>query len=398
MTTGVSMQNIKQVTESNTPDPRALGRREFLANTAVIAAGLAIVSSCASSERPKEIANNSNNGLDSGRNEMKRRKLGKVEVSEIGAGCMSISANYGPPADRNQGIQVIRTAYEKGVTFFDTAEVYGPYTSEELVGEALAPFRDKVAIATKFGFDIEGVSGGLNSRYEHIKKVVEDSLKRLRTNRIDLYYQHRVDPKVPIEDVAGAIKDLISEGKVLHFGLSEASAKTIRRAHAVQPVTAVQTEYSFMERDVEKNGVLKTCEELGIGFVPWGPVGMGYLTGKIDAHTRLDPKTDLRAGFDRFSPENIAANMPIVDLLKRFAQTKNATPSQIALAWLMAQKPFIVSIPGTRNMDHLNENLGALNVRLMSGDLNELETEFSKLKVHGGRMNEMQMKVVDQTV
>jgi len=392
------MQNIKQVTESNTPDPRALGRREFLANTAVIAAGLAIVSSCASSERPKEIANNSNNGLDSGRNEMKRRKLGKVEVSEIGAGCMSISANYGPPADRNQGIQVIRTAYEKGVTFFDTAEVYGPYTSEELVGEALAPFRDKVAIATKFGFDIEGVSGGLNSRYEHIKKVVEDSLKRLRTNRIDLYYQHRVDPKVPIEDVAGAIKDLISEGKVLHFGLSEASAKTIRRAHAVQPVTAVQTEYSFMERDVEKNGVLKTCEELGIGFVPWGPVGMGYLTGKIDAHTRLDPKTDLRAGFDRFSPENIAANMPIVDLLKRFAQTKNATPSQIALAWLMAQKPFIVSIPGTRNMDHLNENLGALNVRLMSGDLNELETEFSKLKVHGGRMNEMQMKVVDQTV
>lgn len=392
------MQNIKQVTESNTPDPRALGRREFLANTAVIAAGLAIVSSCASSERPKEIANNSNNGLDSGRNEMKRRKLGKVEVSEIGAGCMSISANYGPPADRNQGIQVIRTAYEKGVTFFDTAEVYGPYTSEELVGEALAPFRDKVAIATKFGFDIEGVSGGLNSRYEHIKKVVEDSLKRLRTNRIDLYYQHRVDPKVPIEDVAGAIKDLISEGKVLHFGLSEASAKTIRRAHAVQPVTAVQTEYSFMERDVEKNGVLKTCEELGIGFVPWGPVGMGYLTGKIDAHTRLDPKTDLRAGFDRFSPENIAANMPIVDLLKRFAQTKNATPSQIALAWLMAQKPFIVSIPGTRNMDHLNENLGALNVRLMPGDLNELETEFSKLKVHGGRMNEMQMQQVDQKI
>jgi len=204
--------------------------------------------------------------------------------------------------------------------------------------------------------------------------------------------------KCRFEDVAGAIKDLISEGKVLHFGLSEASAKTIRRAHAVQPVTAVQTEYSFMERDVEKNGVLKTCEELGIGFVPWGPVGMGYLTGKIDAHTRLDPKTDLRAGFDRFSPENIVANMPIVDLLKRFAQKKNATPSQIALAWLMAQKPFIVSIPGTRNMDHLNENLGALNVRLMSGDLNELETEFSKLKVHGGRMNEMQMKVVDQTV
>ncbi len=313
---------------------------------------------------------------------------------------MSISANYGPPADRNQGIQVIRAAHEKGVTFFDTAEVYGPYTSEELVGEALAPFRDKVVIASKFGFEFDAngqATGGLNSRPEHIKKVVEDSLKRLRTDRIDLYYQHRVDPKVPIEEVAGAIKDLIREGKVLHFGLSEASAKTIRRAHAVQPVAAVQTEYSFMERDVEKNGVLQTCEELGIGFVPWGPVGMGYLTGRMDANTKLDPKTDLRATFDRFSPENMAANMPVVDLLRRFAEKKNATPSQIALAWLMARKPFIVSIPGTRNLDHLNENLGALNVQLTPADLSELETAFSKLKVHGGRMNEMQMQVVDQT-
>ena len=328
---------------------------------------------------------------------MRTRKLGQLEVSEIGAGAMSISANYGPPADRNQGIQVIRAAHEKGVTFFDTAEVYGPYTSEELVGEALAPFRDRVAIATKFGFDIEGGSGGLNSRPEHIKKVVEDSLKRLKTDRIDLYYQHRVDPKVPIEEVAGAVKDLIREGKVLHFGLSEASAKTIRRAHAVQPVAAVQTEYSFMERDVEKNGVLQTCEELGIGFVPWGPVGMGYLTGKMDANTKLDPKTDLRTTFDRFSPENMAANMPVVELLKRFAEKKNATPSQIALAWLVAQKPFIISIPGTRNMDHLNENLGAINVQLTPADLSELENAFSKLKVHGGRMNEMQMKVVDRT-
>jgi aryl-alcohol dehydrogenase-like predicted oxidoreductase len=270
---------------------------------------------------------------------MKTRRLGNLVVSELGAGCMSISANYGAPADRTQGINVIRTAHEKGVTFFDTAEVYGPYTSEELVGEALAPFRDKVRIATKFGFDIEGGSGGLNSRPEHIKKVVEGSLKRLKTDRIDLYYQHRVDPKVPIEDVAGAIKDLITEGKVLHFGLSEASAKTIRRAHAVQSVTAVQTEYSFMERDPEKNGVLKTCEELGIGFVPWGPLGMGYLTGKIDANTKLDPKADLRSGFARFSPENLAANMPIVDMLKRFGEKKNATPAQISLAWLMAQKP-----------------------------------------------------------
>ena len=329
---------------------------------------------------------------------MKTRKLGKLEVSEIGSGCMSISANYGPPAPRDQGIKVLRTAYEKGVTFFDTAEVYGPYTNEELVGEALAPFRDKVAIATKFGFEFDAsgkATGGLNSRPEHIKKVVEASLKRLRTDRIDLYYQHRVDPAVPIEDVAGAIKDLIKAGKVLHFGLSEASAKTIRRAHAVQPVTAIQTEYSLMERSPERNGVLATCEELGIGFVPWGPVGMGYLTGKLDANTKLDPKTDLRSGFDRFSPENLAANMPLVDLLRSIAQKKNATPSQIALAWLMAQKPFIVSIPGTRNIDHLTENLGATNVHLMPADLREIETAVFNIKVHGGRMNAMQMQIVE---
>lgn len=390
------MKENKPATRSNTNS-----RRDFLAKTAVAAAGLAIVSACGSSNQanqPKEIANSSNKAIDTGKTTMKTRKLGSLVVSELGAGCMSISANYGPPADRSQGITVIRTAYEKGVTLFDTAEVYGPYTNEELVGEALAPFRDKVAIASKFGFDIEGGSGGLNSRPEHIKKVVEGSLKRLKTDRIDLYYQHRVDPKVSIEDVAGAIKDLIAAGKVLHFGLSEASAKTIRRAHAVQPVAAVQTEYSFMERDVKKNGVLQTCEELGIGFVPWGPIGMGYLTGKIDVNTKFDPKTDLRSTFDRFSPENIAANMPVVDLLRRFAAKKNATPSQFALAWLMSQKPFIVSIPGTRNMDHLNENLGALRVQLTPADLSELETEFAKLKVHGGRMNEMQMKVVDRTV
>ncbi len=326
---------------------------------------------------------------------MKTRKLGKLEVSELGAGCMSISANYGPPAPRDQGIKVIREAHDKGVTFFDTAEVYGPFTNEDLVGEALAPIRDKVVIATKFGFDLE--AGGLNSRPEHIKKVVEASLKRLRTDRIDLYYQHRVDPKASIEDVAGAVRDLIKEGKVLHFGLSEASAKTIRRAHAVQPVTAVQTEYSVMERDVEKNGVLQACEELGIGFVPWGPVGMGYLTGKIDTSTKLDPKADLRTGFDRFSPENIAANMPMIDLLKRFGQAKNATPSQIALAWLLAQKPWIVSIPGTRNPDHLYENLGAINVQLTPADLGEIDAALAQIKVHGGRMNKMQMGFVDQT-
>ena len=386
----------EQTTEWNTQDRRVHSRRDFLAKGAVAAAGFALVSSCAPSNQPKTIANTNDKPVNIGANKMNSRKLGKLEVSELGAGCMSISANYGPPADRAQGINVIRTAHERGVTFFDTAEVYGPYTSEDLVGEALAPIRDQVAIATKFGFDIE--AGGLNSRPEHIKKVVENSLKRLRTDRIDLYYQHRVDPKVPIEDVAGAIKDLIKEGKVLHFGLSEASAKTIRRAHAVQPVAAVQTEYSFMERDVAKNGVLQTCEELGIGFVPWGPVGMGYLTGKIEANTRFDAKTDLRSTFDRFSPENIAANMPVVDLLKRLAEKKNATPSQIAIAWLMAQKPFIVSIPGTRNMDHLNENLVAIKIQLTPTDLRELQTEFSEIRVQGGRMNEMQMKVVDQTV
>ena len=327
---------------------------------------------------------------------MKTRKLGQLEVSELGAGCMSISANYGAPAPRDQGIKVIRTAHEKGVTLFDTAEVYGPYTNEELVGEALAPIRDKVHIATKFGFNLEGSGGGLNSRPEHIQKVAEASLKRLKTDRIDLFYQHRVDPKVPIDEVAAAVKELINEGKVLHFGLSEASAKTIRRAHAVQPVTAVQTEYSLMERDPEKNGVLATCEELGIGFVPWGPVGMGYLTGKVDARTKLDPKMDLRSGFDRFSPENLAANMPVVDALKRFAEKKNATPAQISLAWLLAQKPFIVPIPGTRNIDHLNENLGAINIQLTPDDLREIDYAFSKIKVQGGRMNEEQMKVVDQ--
>ena len=380
------MGKSKQRAGSNIHDRRPLTRRDFLAGTVLIGAGLAVgpLSWATSSDRHQE------------KRSMKTRSLGKLEVSEMGAGCMSISANYGPPADKNQGIRVIRTAYDKGVTFFDTAEVYGPFTNEELVGEALAPFRDKVVVATKFGFDLE--AGGLNSRPEHIRKVVEASLKRLRTDRIDLYYQHRVDPKVPIEEVAGAIKDLIKAGKVLHLGLSEASAKTIRRAHVVQPVTAIQTEYSLMERDPERNGVLKACEELGIGFVPWGPVGMGYLTGKIDTRTKLDPKTDLRAGFDRFSPANLAANQPVVDLLKRVAKRKNATPAQIALAWLLAQKPWIVPIPGTRNVNHLGENLAAINVQLTTADLREIDTAVAKIKVHGGRMNEEQMRIVDQTV
>jgi aryl-alcohol dehydrogenase-like predicted oxidoreductase len=365
------------------------GRRSFLTGAALAATSLATAQTswAAASGPTQRSLKRSNN--------MQTRKLGALEVSALGSGCMSISANYGPPADRRQGIDLIRAAHDKGVTFFDTAEVYGPYTNEDLVGEALAPFRDQIVIASKFGFDIEGGTGGVTSRPEHIKKVVEATLKRLRTDRIDLYYQHRVDPKVPIEEVAGAIKDLIKDGKVLHFGLSEPSAKTIRRAHAIQPLAAVQTEYSFMERDVERNGVLNTCEELGIGFVPWGPLGMGYLSGKISPRTKLDPETDLRSGFERFSPENLAANKAVVDVLQQFGQTRNATSAQVALAWLMAQKPWIVPIPGTRRLDHLDENLGALQVRLTPADLAELEAAFSRIKVRGGRMNKMFMEYVD---
>lgn len=329
-------------------------------------------------------------------NTMNTRRLGSLVVSELGAGCMSISANYGPPAERDAGIRLIRTAHDQGVTFFDTAEVYGPYTSEELVGEALAPIRDRVKIATKFGFAIDGTMG-LDSRPERIRRVIEASLKRLRTDHIDLFYQHRVDPKVPIEDVAGTVKDLIQDGKVLHFGLSEASARTIRRAHAVQPVAAVQTEYSLVERSPERNGVLQVCAELGIGFVPWGPVGMGYLTGKLDPSTRFDERTDLRSGFDRFSPENLAANQAVLDVVKRFAHRKGATPAQLSLAWLLAQKPWIVPIPGTRNLNHLTENHGAINVALTAEDLRDLDTALASVTVHGGRMNEPQMQIVDQT-
>jgi aryl-alcohol dehydrogenase-like predicted oxidoreductase len=381
---------------SSKSDNHLLSRRDFVTRTSLIGAGLVVGPLWTGCSDQSAEVRTTTTGSARGLNTMKTRQLGTLTVSEIGAGAMSISANYGPPADRGEGIKVLREAHQRGVTFFDTAEVYGPYTNEALVGEALAPVRDSVRIATKFGFDIEGGTGGLNSRPERIKAVVDASLKRLRTDRIDLLYQHRVDPNVPIEDVAGAVRALIAQGKVLHFGLSEPSATTIRRAHAVQPVSAIQTEYSFMERDPEKNGVLQTCEELGIGFVPWGPLGMGYLTGKITATTKLDPKTDLRSGFDRFSPANIAANMPIVELLTRFATTKNATPAQIALAWLLAKKPFIVSIPGTRNIDHLRENLGALDVQLTAAELSALDADFSKLTVHGGRMNEMQMRAVER--
>lgn len=372
-----------------------LNRRDFMFKSIVAGAGI-LTSPLFSLGRPSSFGLSERNGvneLQQSQKTMDTRTLGTLKISALGAGCMSISANYGAAANKKEGIATIRSAYEQGVTFFDTAEVYGPYTNELLVGEALAPFRDKVNIATKFGFNIE--AGGLNSRPEHIKKVVEQSLKRLKTDRIDLYYQHRVDPKVPIEDVVGAVKDLILEGKILHYGLSEANAKTIRKAHGIYPLTAVQSEYSFMERSMEKNGVLATCEELGIGFVPWGPVGMGYLTGTIHPDQQFDSEKDLRSGFDRFSPKNIVANQPIVSLLKAFGAKHNATPAQISLAWLLAKKPFIVPIPGTRSQGHLKENLGALNIRLTAADLSELDTAFAKLKVNGGRMNEMQMKVVE---
>src|SRR3954470_6942500 len=326
---------------------------------------------------------------------MKTRKLGTLEVSELGFGCMNLATNYGPPVPIDDAIQVIRAAHSNGVTFFDTAAVYGPYMSETIVGGALEPFRNEVKIATKFGFDLTG-KGGLNSRPDHIKIVVDGCLKRLRTDRIDLFYQHRVDPNVPIEDVAGAVKELIQDGKVLHFGLSEASPDTIRKAHAVRPVTALQTEYSLMNRDPEQNGLLDTCEELGIGFVPWGPIGMGYLTQELDAKTKFDPESDLRSGFDRFRPESIAANKPFVDRITELAKRKDATTAQLSLAWLLAQKPFIVPIPGTGKVKHLQENIESTKLVLTVEDMKEIAGTLTGFKVHGGRMNAQQMQIVDE--
>jgi aryl-alcohol dehydrogenase-like predicted oxidoreductase len=317
---------------------------------------------------------------------MQKRKLGKtnLEVSAIGLGCMGMSYAYGPAVDKQQGILLIRAAVERGVTFFDTAEIYGPFTNEELVGEALAPFRRDVVIATKFGFNIEhGKQAGLDSRPAHIKEVADASLKRLKTDVIDLFYQHRVDPNVPIEDVAGAVKDLIQQGKVRYFGLSEAGAQTIRRAHKAQPVTALQTEYSLWWREPEK-AILPTLEELGIGFVPYSPLGRGFLTGAINENTKFD-KTDFRNIVPRFTEENRKANQGLVDLIGRFAQEKKATPAQIALAWLLAQKPWIVPIPGTTKLHRLEENIGAVDVELSPGDLRELENAAAKVPVQGAR-------------
>jgi aryl-alcohol dehydrogenase-like predicted oxidoreductase len=323
---------------------------------------------------------------------MQKRKLGKsnLEISAIGLGCMGMSFGYGPAGDKQEMISLIRSAVERGVTFFDTAEVYGPFTNEELVGEALAPFRDQVVIATKFGWEPNPDDGGkwnsLNSRPEHIKKVAEASLKRLKVDAIDLFYQHRVDLNVPIEDVAGAVKGLIHEGKVKHFGLCEAGVQTIRRAHAVQPVTALQSEYSLWWRQPEE-AVLPALEELGIGFVPFSPLGKGFLTGKINEDTKFDT-TDFRNTVPRFNPENRKANQALVDLLNRFAEQKKATPAQIALAWLLAKKPWIVPIPGTTKLHRLEENLGAADVELTPGDLRDIESASSNIRVEGARYPE----------
>ncbi|HLY18766.1 MAG TPA: aldo/keto reductase [Bryobacteraceae bacterium] len=322
---------------------------------------------------------------------MQKRQLGKsgLEVSALGLGCMGMSFGYGPAKDKQEMIPVIRAAVERGVTFFDTAEVYGPFINEELVGEALAPFREQVVIATKFGFKLDpntGKQAGLDSRPEHIKQVAEGSLKRLKVDAIDLFYQHRVDPDVPIEDVAGAVKDLIREGKVKHFGLSEAGAKTIRRAHAVQPVTALQSEYSLWTKGPEKE-VLPAVEELGIGFVPYSPLGKGFLTGKMNENTRID-SSDFRSILPRFTPEALKANQALVNLLAGIAERKKATPAQIALAWLLAQKPWIVPIPGTTKLARLEENIGAAAVQLTAEDLRDIGSAASKITVQGARYPE----------
>jgi aryl-alcohol dehydrogenase-like predicted oxidoreductase len=327
---------------------------------------------------------------------MQKRKLGNsgLEVSALGLGCMGMSFSYGPPKDKQEMTSLIRAAVERGITFFDTAEVYGPFTNEELVGEALAPFRKQVVIATKFGFDLSpdldprGMKGlpGLNSRPEHIRQVAEASLKRLKTDVIDLFYQHRVDLNVPIEDVAGAVKDLIQEGKVKHFGLSEAGVQTIRRAHRVQPVTALQSEYSLWTRTPEKE-VIPTLEELGIGFVPYSPLGKGFLTGKMDENSKFD-SSDFRSTLPRFTPEALKANQALIDLLGRVAERKKATPAQIALAWLLAQKPWIVPIPGTTKLHRLEENIGAVSVELTPDDLRDIDVAASKITVQGARYPE----------
>jgi aryl-alcohol dehydrogenase-like predicted oxidoreductase len=374
---GGIMEEKNQVTILNNISSREISRRDFVVRTALIGAGLALGNlSCAA------ITKGSSQDSRKGKI-MEKRELGKsgLIVSQLGLGCQNFTFAYGPPRDKDHSIRVMRTAYENGARLFDTAEAYG--ASEEYVGEALQPFRDKVAISTKFMFGREQ-NLSVADRLKNIRKSLETSLKDLKTDHVELYYQHRMHPEVPIEEVIATFKEFIREGKILHYGLSEVGPKIIRRAHAVHPVTAIQNEYSFIERTQEKNGVIQTCEELGIGFVPWSPLSYGYLTGTVDPNMKF-PEGDWRNFVVRMNPENRAANMPIVDLLRRFAKMKNATSGQIALAWLIARKNFIVPIPGTTNIEHAKENLGTINVNLTAADMRELETEFSKLIVHGAR-------------
>ena len=377
---------MSKVTDTKRNDISSAGRRDFML-TGLGLAAMSVVPGVASAAAGKSIESGSNKGNQP----LPVRKLGTLEVSAISLGCMSMnSGNYNPPRDKRDMIPVIHQAIERGVTYFDTAEVYGPFINEELVGEALVPYRNKVVIATKFGWEIDANgrrTGGLDSRPEHIRAVVEASLKRLRTDRIDLLYQHRVDPKVPIEDVAGLVKDLIAEGKVIHFGLSEPGMQTLRRAHAIQPVAAVQNEYSLLTRDPE-NGVLATLEELGIGLVAWSPLGIGLLTGTIDENTKFNAPgyTDYRLSNPRFLPENIKANMALVEFVREWALRKEVTPAQLSLGWLLAQKPWIVPIPGTTNPRHLDENLGALSVRFTPAELADFNIALAKIVVHGKRL------------
>lgn len=359
------------------------GRRDFLATSMLLAAMAAFPTATGAATKTPS------GGLPT-------RQLGALKVSAIGLGCMNMAWGFAPPMAKGDAVRLIRDAYEHGVTFFDSAEVYGPYISEEYVGTALKPVRDQVVIVSKFGFDIDdaGRIRGLNSRPEHIRDVVEASLKRLDTDVIDLLYQHRVDPKVPIEDVAGTVRQLIKEGKVKHFGLSEAGAATIRRAHAEQPVAAVQNEYSVWTRDPEGE-VLPVCEELGIGLVPWGPLGKGYLTGTIPASATFAKGIDLRATMPRFTHEAMAANRPVVKLLEKVAQRHGVLPGQIALAWLLARKPWIVPIPGTTKIAHLRENIAAVNVKLSDSDMREIETGFASLKIVGERAGDAVMELID---
>jgi aryl-alcohol dehydrogenase-like predicted oxidoreductase len=359
-----------------TEDNNRISRRNFIATTSLAGAGLMMGQFGSANAQKIPVT-------------MDRRKLGALEVSALGLGCMSMAGTYNPPQPKNEMIAVIRSAIEQGVTFFDTAEVYGPYYSEEIVGEALKPFKGKVQIASKFGFVIEdNKSVGRNSRPEHIRKALEGSLKRLQVNTIDLYYQHRVDPQVPIEDVAGTIKDLIKEGKIKHFGLSEAAPDTIRRAHAVQAVSAVQSEYSMLERVMEK-GVLATCEELGIGFVPWGPVGRGFLTGRYDENTKFEYRN---AEVPYFQPEALKVNIKLVDQIKTWSKSKGCTPAQFSLAWLQAQKPWIVPIPGTTNLQHLKENIGAATVKFTPDELTNIRTTLGSINLQDTRKPETILK------